>query len=712
MFPRDHPKWEEYLVAFSDALEVPENKFALVNSGNGYHVYLMIEEIEGEDCMERTKKAYSKLVDSVQTVMEHNGLSGYLEKPVWSQAKTLRVPGTYNTKDEKNWKMCEVVFLGSDFQTPCDIKLKEENVTARQVEKGLEYLSNTYDTEAVLEGCAFMVHVSENAATLSEPDWHKGTIGIGSYLENGRDLVHQLSEPHPTYSPEETDQKIDAWRSNATGPSRCDSIKQIFDGCATCPHKVVSPVNIRGEKFLKSKANGFRVMRLNKQGKTVPGKVHLEDLVKHFHYEYDILTYNGDLYQKNGTHHEAWVDKNEIKHVIQETVEGDVSTQEQREILNRIYIFKVKNDAQVNPENLLNMKNGVFNLETGLFQEKNPNIMFTYTLDYGYDPDASSPQFDKFISEIMCGDNELIETLQMYLGYAISGCPPWRAEKALVCVGDGANGKSTLVSVLASLVGSNAISFVNFEGLGSPTSRIEMVGKLINIVEEFPSTKINSSTFKTIVSGGAIKVKRLYSQETSLVLPAKQILTGNEMFKNFDSSKGMFRKLLLVPFNATFEGEDQKRNLRDTLNQELTGIFNWVYDGYKKLVANNYKFKTGYQTKLMMDDFVEDSDLTKAWISSNIRETEGEEWFPIKDIYLEYKEHITQYCSRYDLVPINIFSRKIKQVYKRAIRKRKNVETMGQCYQATVVRGIKPVFKLAPCKIQGEETKPDNLIPI
>jgi hypothetical protein len=100
---------------------------------------------------------------------------------------------------------------------------------------------------SVLAGCAWMEHCEADAADLSEPEWHS-MLSISARCENGRELSHKLSEPHPGYVYQETEDKIDHALNDA-GPVTCKKVANEigFEGCARCPFSITSPINLANQ---------------------------------------------------------------------------------------------------------------------------------------------------------------------------------------------------------------------------------------------------------------------------------------------------------------------------------------------------------------------------------------------------------------------------------------------------------------------------------
>ena len=73
-------------------------------------------------------------------------------------------------------------------------------------------------------------------------------------------------------------------------------------------------------------------------------------------------------------------------------------------------------------------------------------------------------RWEQFLDEVTVGDGDLKLLLQMWFGYCLS--VDTSQQKFLLVVGDGANGKSVLFSILAELLGDANVSHIPLELFG------------------------------------------------------------------------------------------------------------------------------------------------------------------------------------------------------------------------------------------------------
>lgn len=112
-----------------------------------------------------------------------------------------------------------------------------------------------------------------------------------------------------------------------------------------------------------------------------------------------------------------------------------------------LYLVKQKTLAQRKtlepPINLINLENGILDIETLELQPHSPDYFFTNRLPVKYDPEATAPKFRQFMTEIVIPDDSI--TLQEFTGYFLYRS--YKFQKAALLEGDGNNGKSTFVGV-------------------------------------------------------------------------------------------------------------------------------------------------------------------------------------------------------------------------------------------------------------------------
>jgi putative DNA primase/helicase len=116
--------------------------------------------------------------------------------------------------------------------------------------------------------------------------------------------------------------------------------------------------------------------------------------------------------------------------------------------------IRIEPDALDSDPWLLGCPNGTLDLRTGELREARREEYITKQISVPFDPAAQCPLWRQFLNWAAEGDGELAAFLQTFAGYALTGevCE----EVMCALVGDGSNGKSTLLMTLCGLLGDYA----------------------------------------------------------------------------------------------------------------------------------------------------------------------------------------------------------------------------------------------------------------
>ena len=246
------------------------------------------------------------------------------------------------------------------------------------------------------------------------------------------------------------------------------------------------------------------------------------------------------------------------------------------------------------------VENGMYSMEHDSLHEHAKDYFATYMFPVVYDPEhvPICERWIQFLEETI-QTPEVIAQVQEFFGYCLT--PSTAFEKCLLCLGPGADGKSTMLKILRELVGPKNCAAVNIEDLDDQFQRSSLYGKLLNISTEVGSKAMESKIFKAIVSGDSINAAFKHQDFFEFVPTCKMAFAGNRFPRVLDNTDGFFRKILPVSFKKQFlTGGDKK--LFDTLKSELSGIFNWALVGRERLWRNQ-EFTQCDETKRIMLDY-------------------------------------------------------------------------------------------------------------
>lgn len=193
-----------------------------------------------------------------------------------------------------------------------------------------------------------------------------------------------------------------------------------------------------------------------------------------------------------------------------------------------------------------------------------------------------------FLDQVFEQDGELIDWLHRWCGYLLTG---ETSEQFLIfCFGLGANGKSIFAETLKHIVGDYARA-ISVETLceskrqagGASPDLADLVGARLAMTTETEEGRALAETLvKSLVSGDSISARPLYGSPIQFSPQFKLLMLGNHRPVIRGTDHGIWRRIMLVPFNRTFSPDERDPQLLDKLKEESPHILAWMIDGCLK----------------------------------------------------------------------------------------------------------------------------------
>jgi putative DNA primase/helicase len=259
---------------------------------------------------------------------------------------------------------------------------------------------------------------------------------------------------------------------------------------------------------------------------------------------------------------------------------------------------------------LINLLNGTFEISDSkqILRPPSASDFITYQLLFPYNPEATAPLFFEYLNKVQ-PDKETQAVLQEYLGYVFISPQTLKLEKMLLLYGGGANGKSVFIDIITALLGRENVSSYSLQTLTEPHgyTRAELATKLLNCASEI-SSKMENNVFKQLASGEPVEARHIYSRPFIMEHYAKLAFSTNELPKEVEQTAGYYRRWLIVPFDVTIpEHEQDKQLAKKIIAKELSGVFNWVLEGLKRLLIQE-KFTECKAVTKQLHEFRKQSD--------------------------------------------------------------------------------------------------------
>jgi putative DNA primase/helicase len=222
-------------------------------------------------------------------------------------------------------------------------------------------------------------------------------------------------------------------------------------------------------------------------------------------------------------------------------------------------IVKRVEELDVDLDSIATM-NGCVNLNTGELTTNEPSHMATSCIRVAYDPDATSPELDRYL-ETFIPDKTDQDVVFAILGTALRGGNTCRMLP--IFLGHTTSGKSQLLAALTRLLGgyATAINVSVFRGNLDDKPRPDLVKamftRLAYATEASKSWELHADQVKRLTGGDSIPYRNLYSQGVEATPRFTPLIVTNDMPRVKGADAAFKRRMIVVRFDRTIATQDE-----------------------------------------------------------------------------------------------------------------------------------------------------------
>lgn len=301
---------------------------------------------------------------------------------------------------------------------------------------------------------------------------------------------------------------------------------------------------------------------------------------------------------------------------------------------------------------LLNTDTGLVDLRSGETRPHDSNALCTRIAPFS-PSDEGAAMWEDFIDLITAGDADLKRFLQIKVGSYVFGKIFY--EGVDFAVGGGRNGKSTLYNALSAVLGDYAggidstILTTDKQNRGAALATLR--GKRLILCGELEEgQRLSVQTLKRIASTDNLTIEEKYRQPETIRPSHHIVLFSNFLPRVGSTDSGTWRRISVIPFNATMpEGDADIPNYADHLVSKAgDAILSWIIEGAVAFHNAGYRVRFPESVRAATAEYMESEN----WISRFISErcvVDQAARIRGGELYADYKAFAAQtgdYCRR------------------------------------------------------------------
>lgn len=399
-------------------------------------------------------------------------------------------------------------------------------------------------------------------------------------------------------------------------------------------------------------------------------------------------------------------DGHKIKCTVQELIGTNNEIRLCNEICGHIERSNSKSSDTVPITDLkfINLENGVFNTETN---QLIPHTDFAYQYNYffnkipvKYDKEAKCPKILKFLNDILEPND--VQTIIEFTGYCLYRS--YTDQKAIMLTGMGNNGKSRIIELLRTFLGTqNCCSVELKQIINNQFSIAELHNKSMNCFADIGNELLESTgRFKALTGGDLISVERKFQHPFQMINHAKFIFSANQLPETPDDTSAFFKRWIIIFCNKKFNkdnGEDKFIIQKITTDEELSGFLNLAIDGLKKVLKDGFTYaQTEEEVKNI---YLHLSDSVRSFFVDCLEVDEESQ----EDKGLLY-QHYFDYCNRFNLSPSGQtkFWRVLKDEFPQSYERRLSDNARTRVQRGIAYKSMSAIPSIFKLLLKGENT--------
>ena len=294
-------------------------------------------------------------------------------------------------------------------------------------------------------------------------------------------------------------------------------------------------------------------------------------------------------------------------------------------------------DALMVDDDIINFANGTFNISNCRWTYEKffcrNRLAAAYTNVAGKDPE----HWVRFVNELLDPDDVL--TLQEFMGYCL--IPSTRAQKMLLIIGNGGEGKSRIGVVMRAVLGDNMNNGSIPKLESNSFARADLEHKLLMVDDDMRMQNLpTTNNLKALITAeGPMDLERKGVQSYQGLMYCRLMAFSNGFLRSAnDDSYGFFRRQLILMTKPRPKDRVDDPFLSEKLIAERDMIVIWALAGLYRLREHNFQFTVSAKSRAAIRAAMDEANNIVSCLRSEGTFVFGPEYeTSSKDLYWIYK---------------------------------------------------------------------------
>lgn len=317
--------------------------------------------------------------------------------------------------------------------------------------------------------------------------------------------------------------------------------------------------------------------------------------------------------------HSEDVTEEEAREVFQKFYKKTRGTQAKKNIMNELMHRRPATPDDFDKDDMLiNVANGYIDLTSRELYKHDINKMFSQITNTDYTEKMQPAVWLDFLNDIFAGDKAVIRYIQKALGYSLTGST--REQVMFILFGKGRNGKSIFVEVISEILGdysnnmqAKSLMVKKNDNVNTDIARLSKA-RFVTSSEPNEGFRFDEGLIKQLTGGDKVTARFLYAEEFEYTPKFKIWVSTNHKPIIRGTDDGIWRRLVLIPFDVQIPEEKVDKDLKYKLLREAPAILNWMAEGAYMWMQEGLEMpdklkvaSKAYRTEMdVIEQFIED----------------------------------------------------------------------------------------------------------